>query len=67
MISSMHGAILLNATRKSLPGLWHSRALVLTTVSAENPCSQRYVVENSIMLIFTNDTRNLMCYSRKLF
>ena len=27
-------------------GLRRLRALVLTTVSAENPCSQRYVVEN---------------------
>ena len=37
---------LLSATRKSLPGLRRLRALVLTTVSPENPCSQRYVVEN---------------------
>ena len=42
----MHGSILQSATRKSLPGLRRLRALVLTTVSAENPYSQRYVFEN---------------------
>ena len=46
MISSMHGSILLSATRKSLPGLRRLRALVFTTVSAKNPCWQRFVVEN---------------------
>ena len=43
---SMHGSILLSPTRKLLPGLRRLRALVLTTVSTENPCLQRYVVEN---------------------
>ena len=42
----MHDSISLSTTRKSLPGLRRLRAMVLTTVSAENPCSQRYVVEN---------------------
>ena len=34
--------------RKSLPGPRRLQALVLTTASAENPCSPRYVVENGI-------------------
>ena len=41
----MHGSILLRATRESLPGLRRLQALVLTTVSAKNPCSPRYVVK----------------------
>ena len=42
----MHGSIWLSATRKSLLGLRRLWALLLTNVSAENPCWQRYVVEN---------------------
>ena len=47
----MHGSILLSAARKLLPGLRRLRALVLTSVNAANPCSQRYVVENRRKLI----------------